>query len=934
MAAFRFGDSPRSASFALGPEPVRMFGRERELNMLNDLLDHLRAGSGAALIVRGEPGIGKSALLAAGVARARDEGLQVFSAVGVQSETHLPFAGLHQVLAPIRHLAEALPARLRAALLAAFGMANDVAPELFLVALATLELIADTAEGSPVLLVVEDAQWLDHASGEVLAFVARRLEAVQTAMLVAIRDGHDGPFDTAGLADLRLGGLDEHAAGALLDARNPALGPVLRRRLLEEAAGNPLALVELPSAVCLGQGEEAALLAERLPLTPRLERAFAARGAELPQATRSLLLVSAADEGCMLGEVLDAVSLIEGRRVTIEALAPAAAARLVEIEGTRLRFRHPLVRSAIYHAAGVAQRRGAHAALAEVLVDPDRSVWHRAAAALAPDERLAAQLEEAADRAGRRGAVAVEMAALERAADLSVRPEHRGRRLLRAAELAFELARPRVGLRLLRAAELLEMRTQERTHLAWLREMHDEAGGPGATDIGGLEGVAERLSLDGHVDLAVKLLLRVAERSWWGNPDQAIGRAIVAAVDRLPIAGDEPGALAALAKADPVRRGAAVLERISHLTPDAAEPVGMYEIGLAASAVWAYDLALRFLNPAVDGLRAQGRLGLLAQALVAQAWAAVHLGREPLAVSASDEAVRLAAETGEPRWAVAAQLAQATIAAERGDFELVDRVTREGEASLLALGATSMLALVRFVRGRGAVAHQRYAEGFEQLRQALEPSDRGYHPFVGAWGLGDLVEAAAHTGQTDTARSYLDQLETMAAATSGSLLRAQAGYARPMVADDDHAEALYRTAIESDLANWPCYRGRMLLWYGRWLRRQRRVAESRVPLRRALEGFDALAFPRLGESARQELRASGEASRRRVPEAWDQLSPQELQIARLAATGLSNREIGLQLYISHRTVGGHLYRIFPKLGLTSRAQLRSSQLGLTGRDAA
>ena len=222
------------------------------------------------------------------------------------------------------------------------------------------------------------------------------------------------------------------------------------------------------------------------------------------------------------------------------------------------------------------------------------------------------------------------------------------------------------------------------------------------------------------------------------------------------------------------------------------------------------------------------------------------------------------------------------------------------------------------------MAHQHYAEGFEHLRRTLDPADTVYHPFIGAWGLSDLVEAAAHTGQSDAAEAYLDQLESLAAETSGSLLRATAGYARPMVASDDAAEALYQRALGRDLANWPCYRGRMLLWYGRWLRRQRRVAESRTPLRAALDSFQALAFPELAETARQELRASGEKPDQRSPEAWAQLTPQELQIAQLAAAGETNRTIGEQLYLSPRTVQSHLYRIFPKLGITARNQLRDA----------
>jgi len=462
----------------------------------------------------------------------------------------------------------------------------------------------------------------------------------------------------------------------------------------------------------------------------------------------------------------------------------------------------------------------------------------------------------------------------------------------------------------------------------WLREIYNGVDWLPATRLGSFIEVADRMAFQGHVDLALKLLLTVARSSGWGSSGRETRTAIVTAAQRFPVAEDEPTLLAVLAYADPVAYGAHVVDRLQGLSTAESDPAACYLAGSAAAAVWAYDLALDFLDVAVNGLRAQGRLGLLAQALVGQAWAAVHLAREPLAVSAAEEAFRLAEETSQPASAACAQLAQATIAAERGDFEGAEALASQAEALLLPIGATPLLALGQFVRGRGAVAHQRYPEGLEHHRRTLDPTDPVYNPFVGACGLSDLVEAAAHTGRQGSARAYLEQLESVATTTSGSLLRATAGYARPFVASDHDAEALYRTALDQDLANWPCYRGRMLLWYGRWLRRQRRVADSRAPLRAAREGFDALAFPALAETARQELRAAGETSPRRTPEAWDQLTAQELQIARMAAQGLSNREIGERLYISHRTVGYHLHRIFPKLGIASRGQLHAAGIGL------
>jgi DNA-binding CsgD family transcriptional regulator len=923
------GGSPggqRSASVTVRQTAPRgLYGRERELAVLNGMVDDLDGGVGGALVVRGQPGVGKSALLAAVRERAKDHGIQLLSAVGVQSEAHLPFAGLHLLLWPVLHLAEELPPHHRGALRAAFGEPNDTAPELYLIAFASLELISEAAESSPLLLIVDDAQWLDQPSCAALAFVARRLQADPTAILIALRDGGDQPFVDSGLPELRIEGLNEEAAAALLDARAPHLPPGLSERLLEQAAGNPLALVELPKVLRAEHLSEGALVPSRLPLTARLEQAFAMQQSELPRVTRSLILVASADDSDLLAEMLDAAAILEGVEITVDALGPAVRAGLLRIEGTRLRFRHPLVRAAIYQAASAARRQAAHSALSEVLAgQPDRRAWHRAASSLGPDEAVAAELDDAAARAERRGALAVAISADERAAELSEVPARRGRRLLRAAEMAFELGRHEAGLAFLRAAEPLDLEVEERTRLSWLREVHSGADWSRAPRVDSLVELAERMRVNGHVDLALKLLVRAAQRCWWESPDQATRAAVIAAAERIPVAEEEPALLAILAYADPVKRAAIVIDRITRMTPDAPDPVALYLVGSAAGAVWAYDLSLRFLDAAVDGLRAQGRLGLLAQALTAQAWAAVHLAREPLAVSAAEEACRLAEETGQPASAAAAKLAQATIAGERGDFEGAETLARQAEAVLLPMGAISLLALGQFVRGRAAVAHQRYPEGLEHHRRTLDPTDPAYHPFVGAWGLSDLVEAAAHSGGDNAAKAYLEKLECLAQATSGSLLRATVGYARPMVAGDEDAEALYRTALERDLANWPCYRGRMLLWYGRWLRRQRRVAESRAPLRAAREVFDALAFPTLAERAREELRAAGETSRRRDPDAWDRLTPQELRIARLAAEGLSNREIGQRLYISHRTVGYHLHRIFPKLGITSRGQLRAA----------
>ncbi|MDP9495944.1 MAG: AAA family ATPase, partial [Actinomycetota bacterium] len=404
--------------------------------MLVETLDRVGQG-GAALVISGEAGIGKSTLLDSTATHARARKMSVLATTGLQSEARLPFAGLHQLLRPVLGDVEHLPSPQRQAVEAAFGVSDAAAPDFFLIALATLNLLSEVAARAPLLLIADDGHWLDPPTADVLAFVARRLEADPIILLVTVREGFDGPLVGAGLPEMHLAGLDQDAAAALLDAQEVELTTAVRVRLLENAAGNPLALLELLTALQLSP-DRVDLLSPLVPLTTRLERAFAGRMSELPADTRTLLRVAAVDDGGILAEILAAASVVEGTTLGVDSLSPAISQRLVEIGDVELRFRHPLVRSAIYAEATVPDRHSAHAALAEVLVDqPDRRAWHRAASLVTPDEEVAVELEQAAERARKRGAIAIAVAALQRAAHLSVEPARRATRLMRAAELAF-----------------------------------------------------------------------------------------------------------------------------------------------------------------------------------------------------------------------------------------------------------------------------------------------------------------------------------------------------------------------------------------------------------------------------------------------------------------------------------------------------------------
>jgi DNA-binding CsgD family transcriptional regulator len=906
-------------------EPL-LVGRERQTRLLDDLVDHV-GERGATLVLRGEAGIGKSSLLAHAGARAHAREMLVLTSVGVQSEARLPFAGLHQLLRPLLDEVTDLPDPQREALLTAFGMAKSVsAPDLFLIALAVLNLLSGAAARAPLLVLVDDAQWLDRSTCDVLAFSARRLEADPLVLVCVLRDGFESVLADAALPEIHVDGLDAEAAATLLDAQAHALDKIVRQRLLENAAGHPLALIELPAALRAEERGGSALLPPWLPLTTRLEQAFSARAAALPSTTRTLLLVVAVDDGGVLAEALSAAqALSDGTSVSEEALDPAIEAGLVAVDEVSVRFRHPLMRSALYQAAGPARRRAAHAALADVLIDqPDRSVWHRAASLIGRDEQVASDLAAAARRAQRRGSTTVAITALERASQLTDHPARQGKWLLEAAGLAFELD-VELGRRLLHTAEPLELEPQEREELLWSLEAYGGEGQwTGAALVRPFVEMTERARLEGDTDRAVKLLWRIALRCFWSNPDQETRALVAAAAERLPIPQTHPLLIVIRASAAPIEYGASIVERLSRLPPAGGDPITVWLLGVAAAAVGAFARAEELLGHAIAMLRMQGRLGMVAPMLVSQALATRFSGNWDVAAPAAAEASRLAREMDQLLWRAAAQALGAAVDGLRGETAQAEASAAEAEQVMRAMSANPMLALVQHARGVTALTAGRYAEAFEHLWRMFDPADIAYHPVVRSWAVGDLVEAAVHSGHHEQARAAAQEMEALAARSQFPVLLAGLSYARPLLAQDDDAEALFLAGLDADLGNLALTRERLQLAYGAWLRRHRRPMESRAPLRAARDAFDALGAAPWAERARQELRASGETSHRHEAGARDQLTPQELQIALLAAEGLSNKEIGERLFLSHRTVGFYLYRIFPKLGITSRAELHAT----------
>jgi DNA-binding CsgD family transcriptional regulator len=900
-----------------------LYGRDAELARLRDLIGHV-SDRGGALVIRGEAGIGKSALIARAAARARERGLSVVTAAGVQSEARFAFAGLHQLLRPFLDSLGKLPSPQRRALEMAFGLRDVLdgkAPDVFLIALGALGVITEAAATAPALLVVEDAQWLDQPSCEVLGFIGRRLDLEPVILLFSVREGLSSPADVVGLPELRIPPLDSAAADALLSSRAEDLPPEVRTQVLREAAGNPLALIELPKALA-GHDDPRPAPQHPLPLTARLEEVFAARLSDFPAATRALVLLGSLDDGGETGDLLRAAELMLAHPVGAEAFDPAVTRGLGVIESDRFRFRHPLMRSAVQQAVTPAERRRGHAALAAVMADrPDRSVWHRAASTDGPAEAVAADLTELARRMELRGGGDVAVAALDLAASLSDQPRQ-GQRRVQAAWLAFERGRWDVSLRLARQAQRLPLAAYERTMVTYLLELLG-GGWSGSASIRNFLQVADDLARAGDKARALQMISKMSLRVYFSNPDEETRQRMVAVLGRVAPSRDDLLFLEALAYADPVGQGREIIDRLTVLaSAGLSGPDDLSAAGGVASAVWADDLSVPLLREAGEACRATGQLIGLTKALTLEAWAHLRRGDIRAAVPAAAEGARMAVETRQPRYMAVAKAALAVAAGDRGDPAAGD-LASEAEAVLLPMGANPLLAVVELARGRIALAGERFTEAYDHLARVFDPGDVAHHPFLCGWAVADIVDAAVYAERDlGEVRGLVAEWEKIAAQTTAWYLRVQLSYAQARLADEADAERRFAAAL-AEVSGLPAYRARTQLAYGTWLRRRRRNAESRPPLREAADAFTVLGSTRFADRALRELRASGETVRGRQPEAWDQLTPQELQIAQLAADGLTNREIGERLYISHRTVGTHLYQLFPKLGVTSRAELRA-----------
>ncbi|MFE9428267.1 AAA family ATPase [Kitasatospora sp. NPDC006697] len=907
-----------------------LYGRSGEQASVDALLAGARQGSSGVLVLRGEPGIGKSALLEYAAERAGE--FRVVRVTGVEYEADLPFAGLQLLLAPALDRLPALPAPQRRALEAAFGLADgDGAGERLLSGLGTLGLLAELAADGPLLCLVDDAHWLDRSSADALLLAARRLDREGVVLLFAARDG-EGEFTAPGLPELRLAPLEPAAAAELLAAAaggEPGAGAGLRYRVLAEARGNPLALTELPAAVAGGALPGEGVLA----LTDKLRQAFLGQVGRLPAPTRTLLLVAAAEERGELATVLRAAEALGAGTAD---LLPAERAGLLERspDGARLRLRHPLLRTAILEGASLEQKLAVHSALGRELLaagEEDRGSWHLALAATGQDAGLAAALERAGHRAAAKAGHSGAAAAFERAARLSPDPAAAVRCLTLAAEAALDAAEGERAQRLAeRAAGLAGDDDHVLAVLEWVRGT--------AAFWTGDHPQAHRLLMaavgrDIEPAVAARGLLQAFHTAWYLGGEQVLD--VLERLAALPLDAADPlvplvAQLVALVgpalggpTADRDREGLpAAAKRAREAGADS--PRDLVQLAGAALIGGRDAETFQLADELVAEARAAGAVALLPTLLFFRGEAELFHGRHRDAELAAAEGLTLARDLGQSQWVSQLCALDAYLAALRGDGERVAERAAEalGEAASAWGAPAAGTSWTQWALAVHDLGQGRAAEVVDRL--AVHTSGSYRHHVSSVRTVPDLVEAAVRQGTPQRAAAAFEAFAAWSARigdpdwTRALVLRCQA-----LLGPAELAESGYLAALElHERAGRPFELARTSLLFGEWLRRGKRKTEARTRLREALEVFERLGAGPWAERARTELGAAGAAAPQAAPAGpLAGLTPQEEQIARLAARGLSNREIAAQLFLSPRTVGHHLYKAYPKLGIASRGEL-------------
>jgi DNA-binding CsgD family transcriptional regulator len=899
---------------------MQLYGREIECGRLAALVAAAAAGHGGALVVRGPPGVGKSALLEQAAAGAA--GSVVLRAHGVEAELPLPFAALHRLLRPLSGHLSQLPAVQADALCVAFGEREGNIPDRFTVFVAALSLFAEAAEDRPVLVVVDDAQWLDPASAEALLFIARRLESDRIAAMFGARDEDVLRFEAPGISAVTLDPLDVASATDLLTASiGYAPESTVMEALIKATGGNPLGLIELPSLLTARQLAGEARLPDILPVTGAVERTFLDRYRRCSADARTLLLLAAGDDSGRIATLVSA-----GARLGLGdgILAEVEATRLLLLVGSEFRFRHPLVRSAIYDAAATAERQTAHRALAfalETLGDPDHVAWQLAAAASGPDEQVARRLDDVAQRCVHRGGHQGASAAWERAADLTSGVEPRAQRLFAAATSAWVAGRPQRSRHLAHAARDWTTDPVLSADIDRLRGRIEWSVGSAPTGY--------RIVMAGARDVASIDPLRAREMAMLATALATYGGAgvegAVADIPLPPVRAEAPARIlcldALLSGQQHLLRGrlreAAVdLRRSFALVQEAADDVDLLvNTGLAALQVGDYKVAERDFSRLLRTGRTHGSVALTLVALCRLPIAELAVGHWNAANASLEEALTLADATAQPTLSVLPLAWRALLAALRGRDATpgLDELETLTAAHPVGIGGVTVADCAAWTRG--LIAADDPATAFHHLSTLSLPSMQRLSAI-------DRLEAAARAGELTSLALWAEELEQFAQDTGAFWAAAAAAHGRALISDAPTADSWFLEALRlHDQAPRPFPRARTQLAYGEHLRRAGRRVDARPVLRACLEVFDDLGAAGWAQRAREALRASGETSRRREPSAALQLTPQEQQIVELVSGGLSNRDVAGRLFVSPRTVEYHLSHAYQKLGVRSRSQL-------------
>ncbi|MFD3401324.1 AAA family ATPase [Kribbella sp. NPDC058693] len=903
-----------------------LYGRRSECSELDQQIAALRAGRSAVLVLRGDAGIGKTALLDYVASHAID--CRIVRAAGVESEMELAFGGLHQLCSPFLDRADELPEPQRDALRTAFGLSSGTPPDRFLVGLAVLSLLAAVAEEKPLLCLVDDAQWLDRASAQTIAFVARRLLAEQVGLFFGTRGTDEN--DLSGLRELPILGLNDRDARALLDSVTPGrVDEQVRDQIVAETHGNPLAILELPRGLTTGEIPAGFGDQDRGSLASQLEEGFLRRLESLPEMTQRLLLIAAAEP---VGDVMLLWRAAEGSGIGLLAAAsPAEAAGLITI-GARVRFRHPLVRSAVYYRAPLTNRRKAHQALADATdprSDPDRRAWHLAHAAVGPDEDVAAELEQSADRAQARGGIAAAAAFLARAAELTPDPDRRGARAFAAAQAKYQAGAFDTALELLDAAERSRLGELELAHSELLRgrisfaSRSPSAALPLLLDAAKrLEPVDVRVAHETYRDAMYAALTAgriesggvedIAEAVLITPPSPAPGRTdlLLNGVAAVVARGYSAGV--------PLLKQALVAFENESISP--REGLGWLPLASRmAHDAWEFDSWSVLSARLVDFAREAGALSVLPSALLLRLSNRVFAGDIAGADSLAAETMTIGAATGSRFLAQYGALViepwRGREAATRGAIEAVTQARAlRGEGKVLT--ATQWAAAVLYNSlGRFEEAYAAAEKG------CAHPQELG----LSTWSLLELIEAAVRTDRRANATDAIQRLIELTQPSGTAWALGTLACMRAQVTDGVAAEPSYQEAIERlDQTEVRVMRARARLLYGEWLSGRNRPADARVQLSAAHELFNRMGAEAFAQRAGLALDGVGGRVRATRVESLPALTPQEAQIAQLAAAGMTNPEIGAELFLSPHTIDWHLRKVFQKLGINSRREIRAA----------